>query len=131
MNSAEVIDAMATIHKNKMNACGIVVCGFDLELRRGITQLITIAVAQNVILVRLNRTGKFLFSGEKFSKSFVDLLTDENFLKVGVGISRDVAQLYKCTKIIVMGNVIYRHKLTGLEPLMKKALNYKKNQYTL
>ena len=137
MTSAEMIDAMDKIHKNKINACGNYVCGFDLEFHRGITQLITIAVAKNVILVRLNRTGRHLFNGEKFPKSFVDFLTDENLLKVGVGISGDVAQLYRSAKIIVMGiveigNVIYHHKLTefytfmGLAPLMKKALKYKK-----
>ena len=136
---AGVTSAMAIINKNKINKCGNCICGFDLEYRTGggIPQLITIVVARNVFLLRLNKEGNKLYNGEKFPKCLVDFLTDKNFIKAGIGIAGDVSQLYTSAKIVVDGiveitSIIKYHKLTdyysstGLGTLMKRVFNYKK-----
>ena len=87
---------MELIYNSHVHGCGKKVCGFDMEYREspgtpGIPQLITIAVDKNVFLVRLDKEGKNLLNGDRFPKSLVDFLTDESYIKCGVGICGDVA----------------------------------------
>ena len=96
-NAASVILAMELIYNSEVKGCGYRVSGFDIEYNGGsegtprIPQLLTIVVDKNVLLVRLDKEGKNLINGDRFPKSLVDFLTDESYIKCGVGICGDVA----------------------------------------